>query len=112
MSVPYREAEKDGQTLKTLALFSKFRFTVHVEIGVGGKYGMRKEGHELLGMKERTEGQSNVGGEAAVIRGHVASPCTCSLRCTEAGCSVEAPAQKDSLSSLQTLANAIERKLV
>lgn len=70
---------------------------------------MRKEGHELVGMKERTEGQSNVGGAS---RGHVASPCTCSLRCTEAGCSLEAPAQKDSLSSLQTLANAIERKLV
>lgn len=71
---------------------------------------MRKEGHELVGMKERTEGQSSEGG--GVSRGHVASPCTCSLRCTEAGCSVEAPAQKDSLSSIQTLANAIERKLV
>lgn len=76
---------------------------------------MRKEGHELVGMKERTEGQSNgvgVGVGWGASRGHVASPCTCSLRCTEAGCSLEAPAQKDSLSSLQTLANAIERKLV
>lgn len=72
---------------------------------------MRKEGHELVGMKERTEGQSSEEGGGA-SRGHIASPCTCSLRCTEAGCSVEAPAQKDSLSSLQTLANAIERKLV
>lgn len=62
MSAPYREDEKDGQTLKTFPLFSMFRFTVHDEIGVGGKCGMRKEGHELVGMKERTEGQSN-GGE-------------------------------------------------
>lgn len=62
---------------------------------------MRKEGQELVGTKERTEGQSSEGGGG---RGQAASPCTCSLRCAEA------PAQKDSLSLLQTLANAIERK--
>lgn len=64
---------------------------------------MRKEGHELVGTKERTEGQSSEGGGGGG-RGQAASPCTCSLRCAEA------PAQKDSLSLLQTLANAIERK--
>lgn len=36
------------------------------ETGVGGKCGMRKEGHELVGMKERTEGQS-IGGGAGVM---------------------------------------------
>lgn len=47
------------------------RFAVHDEIGVGGKYGMRKEGHELVGMKERTEGQTSeewgVGGAGVML---------------------------------------------
>lgn len=58
-------------------------------MGVGGKYGMRKEGQELERMKEQREGQSN---EEGVKGGHAASPCTCSLRCSEADCIVKAPA--------------------
>lgn len=58
-------------------------------MGVGGKYGMRKEGQELEGMKEQREGQTN--GEG-VKGGHAASPCTCSLRCSEGDHIVKAPA--------------------
>lgn len=67
---------------------------------------MRKEGQELEGMKEQREGQTN---EEGVKGGHAASPCSCSLRCSEADRIVKAPAQKEGLSFLQALANAIER---
>lgn len=49
--------------------FYKHRFSVsftlqsHEAIGVGGKYGMRKEGQELVGMKERGLQSNEEGGE-------------------------------------------------
>lgn len=56
----------------------------------------RKGGRELKGAKEESEsneeGRGGVCGGGGVSRGHVASPCTCSLRCREADCIVEAPA--------------------
>ena len=40
-------------------VFCKFQFNSDEAVGVGGKYGMRKEGQELEGMKELRKGQSN-----------------------------------------------------
>lgn len=57
---------------------------------------MRKRDKSLGGMKQAREVQANEGavmcmcvgegwGGEGVTRGHVASPCTCSLRCMEGG---------------------------
>ena len=74
---------------KHLHVFCKFQFASDEANGVGGKYGMRKEGQELEGTKEEREVQAMRRG---LSRGHVASPFTCSLRCREADCIVKAPA--------------------
>lgn len=49
------DASSTGSTL----VFCKFQFNSDEAVGVGGKYGMRKEGQELEGMKELRKGQSN-----------------------------------------------------
>ncbi len=49
---------------KPFSAFCEFQFASHEAIGVGGKYGMRKEGQEPEGMKEERGVQSNEeGGE-------------------------------------------------
>ena len=46
-----------------------------------------RERNEERGVKSNEEGEVR-----GVSRGHVASPCTCSLRCREADCIAKAPA--------------------
>lgn len=43
------------QALEALVFYCKIQFVSDEAIGVGGKYGMKKEGQELEGMKEERE---------------------------------------------------------